>query len=73
MSNWISVDERLPEDGNYVLCWYEYRIIGGTHDGEIGVMYGIGDYFKGWTIESGNRRNIKVIAWQPLPAGPEEE
>ena len=73
MNNWISVEERLPENGNYVLCWYEYRIVGGTHDGEIGVMYGIGDYFKRWTIESGSRRDVKVIAWQPLPAGPEEE
>lgn len=21
---WISAKDRLPEDGKYVLCWYEY-------------------------------------------------
>lgn len=72
MNKWISVEDRLPDNDDYVLCWYEYRIIGGTHDGEKARRYGIGDYFKRWTIEDGGRRNVKVVAWQPLPAPPKE-
>ena len=73
MNKWISVEDRLPANGVYVLCWYEYRIIGGTHDGEKSRMYGIGDYFKRWTVEDSGRRDVKVLAWQPLPEPPKED
>lgn len=71
-NQWISVEDSLPDNDDYVLCWYEYRIIGGTHDGEKSRMYGIGYYFKRWTIEDGGRRDVRVVAWQPLPAPPKE-
>lgn len=71
-TRWIPVDERLPEDGDAVLCWYEY-----FHFGEYNQMYrtyGIGYYIKGmWGGDVSNGRNTKVLAWMPLPDGPEVE
>ena len=69
-NKWISVEDKLPDNEDYVLCWYEYRIVGGTHDGEKTGMYGIGYYFKGWTVASEGRRNVIVRAWQKLPIPP---
>ena len=69
---WVPVTERLPEDGDVVLCWYEY-----FRFGEYNLMYqtsGIGYYINGmWGGDVSNGRNIKVVAWMPLPAGPEVE
>ena len=70
MSEWISVEDKLPDNDDYVLCWYEYRIIGGTHDGERSGMYGIGYYYKSWAVESNGRSNVIVRAWQKLPSAP---
>ena len=28
---WIPCSEKLPENDDDVLCWYEYRIMQGTH------------------------------------------
>lgn len=70
MNEWISVEDKLPDNDDYVLCWYEYRIIGGTHDGERSGMYGVGYYYKRWTVESNGRSNVIVRAWQKLPSVP---
>jgi len=36
--------------------------------------YGIGYYINGmWGGDVSNGRNIKVLAWMPLPEGPEVE
>lgn len=67
---WIPCSERLPENDDDVLCWYEYRIMGGTHEGEMNQEYGIGyynKYYKHWGGEASSGRDCKVIAWQPLP------
>lgn len=67
---WILCSEKLPENDDNVLCWYEYRIMGGTHEGEMNQEYGIGyynKYYKSWGGEVSSGRDCKVIAWQPLP------
>lgn len=67
---WIPCSERLPENDDDVLCWYEYRIMQGTHEGEMNQEYGIGyynKYFKRWGGEVSCGRDCKVIAWKPLP------
>lgn len=69
-NGWIPCSERLPENEDEVLCWYEYRIMQGTCEGEMKQTYGIGYYFnhfKRWGGEVNCGRDCKVIAWQPLP------
>ena len=68
---WIPVTERLPEDGDVVLCWYEYFRFGEYN--RMYRTYGIGYYINGmWGGDVSNGRNIKVLAWMPLPEPPEE-
>lgn len=70
-TRWIPVTERLPEDGDVVLCWYEYFRFGEYN--RMYRTYGIGYYINGmWGGDASNVRNIKVLAWMPLPAPPEE-
>lgn len=67
---WIPCTERLPENDDDVLCWYEYRIMQGTHEGEMNQKFEIGyynKYFKRWGGEVSSGRDCKVIAWRPLP------
>ena len=67
---WIPCSERLPENEDYVLCWYEYKIMGGTHNGELNQTYGVGWFFKrnrSWLVDSSIGINAHVLAWMPLP------
>ena len=69
---WVPVTERLPEDGDVVLCWYEYFRFGEYN--RMDQTYGIGYYINGmWGGDVSNGQNIKVLAWRPLPDGPEVE
>ena len=75
-NGWIPCSERLPEDETDYLCCYEYTEIGGTHEGEKFKDYGVFYYdgykwIKCW--ETINKKNIQVVAWQPLPEPYEEE
>ena len=71
-TRWIPVTERLPEDGDVVLCWYEYFRFGEYN--RMYRTYGIGYYINGmWGGDVSSGRNTKVLAWMPLPEGPEEE
>ena len=68
---WIPVTERLPEDGDVVLCWYEYFRFGEYN--RMYRTYDIGYYINGmWGGHVSSGRNTKVLAWMPLPDGPEE-
>ena len=70
-TRWIPVTERLPEDGDVVLCWYEYFRFGEYN--RMYRTYGIGYYINGmWGGDVSNGRNTKVLAWMPLPEPPEE-
>ena len=69
---WISPDEKQPNDGEDVLVWFEYY-----RYGEYNCLYqthGIGTYFeslKSWLINGETGwRELRVIAWMPLPKPP---
>jgi hypothetical protein len=66
-SEWIPCSERLPDTDDKVLCWYEYY-----HWSREKVLpeYGIGCYLRetsAWFGEVANGKDVKVIAWMPLP------
>lgn len=69
---WISVKDRLPEDGKYVLCWYEYFRYGEYN--RMFKTYGIGYHYNGfWGGEVSNGTKAKVLAWRDLPDPPRME
>ena len=62
---WIPVSERLPDTDDEVLCWYEYY-----HWSQEKILpeYGIGQFFDDrWFGEVSVGKDIRVIAWMPLP------
>ena len=66
---WIPVSERLPDTDNEVLCWYEYY-----HWSQEKVLpeYGFGCYLRetsAWFGEVAVGKDVRVIAWMPLPRG----
>lgn len=70
--HWVLTDEKLPPNGQDVLCWYEY-----FRFGEYNRMYqtfGIGYQFNGnWGGEVVQGQKAKVLAWIPLPKPPKLE
>lgn len=67
--HWVLTDEKLPPDGQDVLCWYEYFRYGAFN--RMYQTYGIGFQFNGnWGGEVANGRSAKVLAWMPLPEPP---
>ena len=66
---WISCEERLPDDYTDVLVWFEYYRYGDYN--RLYQMHGIGSYmseYDSWMInhETGWRK-LRVFAWMPLP------
>lgn len=68
-TQWTPVSEGLPEDGEDVLCWYEYFRYGEYN--RMFQTFGIGyQYFGTWSGEVSIGRDAKVLAWMPLPEPP---
>nr|DAM92276.1 MAG TPA: Protein of unknown function (DUF551) [Caudoviricetes sp.] len=70
-TRWIPCSERLPKDGQDVLCWYQYFRYGNYN--RLWQTYGIGFQYNGnWGGEVSTGRDTKVLFWMPLPEPPEE-
>ena len=81
---WISVEERLPEDGRYLVCatsviggYFYRRILSFTHDLESIDQYDFeGEKRHGWywlDSEWGYCECRDVTHWMPLPEPPKED
>ena len=69
MVHWVLTDEKLPPDGQDVLCWYEYFRFGSYH--RMFQTYGIGYQYNGmWGGEVVQGQKARVLAWIPLPTAP---
>lgn len=70
--HWVLTDEKLPPEGQDVLCWYEYFRFGAFN--RMYQTFGIGYQFNGnWGGEVAQGQKAKVLAWMPLPKPPEEK
>ena len=70
-TRWIPCSERLPENGQDVLCWYQYFRYGNYN--RLWQTYGIGFQYNGnWGGEVSTGRDTKVLFWMPLPEPPKE-
>lgn len=71
-ARWIPCDEKLPENGEAVLCWYEYYRYGSYN--RMFKTHGIGFQFNGnWGGEVAQGKNAKPLFWMPLPDPPKVE
>ena len=57
---WIPCKERLPENGDDVLCC-------GAKGGIYIASYGGGGYAYGWWKRNANKHSCHPIAWCPMP------
>ena len=62
---WIPVEERLPDEYEKVLVWYEYYRFGAYNC--MYESYGIGYQYDGRWSGDVQGVNARSIAWQPLP------
>lgn len=70
--HWVLTDEKLPPEGQDVLCWYEYFRFGEYY--RMYQTFGIGYQFNGnWGGEVAQGQKAKVLAWMPLPRPPKME
>ena len=68
---WINCHDRLPEDGESVLVWFEHFRYGNPHCPVDSV--GIGFYVttsSRWYVNNTVYKGLQVFAWQPLPTRP---
>ena len=70
---WISVKDRLPEEGENVLIWYEYFRYGSYN--RMYTTYGIAYQYNGHWVGAGGwlGQKARVFAWMPLPEAPKGE
>ena len=68
---WISADDHLPEEGDFVLVWYEYFRYGDYN--RMWQTYGIGYQYKGFWSGDVQGERAKCLYWMPLPKPPKGE
>ena len=70
---WISVKDRLPENGEHVLIWYEYYRYGSYN--RMYTTYEIAYQYNGHWTGAGDSlgQKARVFAWMPLPDPPKGE
>lgn len=64
-SEWISCEDKLPEEGKWVLVWYEYFAYGDVN--KMVQDYGLSYLYDGFWSGDVQGTRAKCIAWQPLP------
>lgn len=67
MSEWVSVDDKLPVDGQLCLIIME---VGSNI--ERGKYKGDGDWLGNWFNMRGKNQTYKVSHWMPLPNTPKD-
>lgn len=67
---WISVEDRLPDNYEWFLCWYEYYRFGDYN--RMFQTYGLGYYVGNgrWGGDVSTGHKTKVLYWMPLPKKP---
>lgn len=69
---WNSVKDRLPEEGEHVLIWYEYFRYGSYN--RMYKTYEIAYQYDGfWSGVNPLGQKAHVFAWMPLPEPPKGE
>lgn len=69
-TNWIPVEERLPETDDDVLIYYQYKILQGVNVVGWKETQGVGYYYSpsnDWIFYGGFGLDRHAIAWMPLP------
>lgn len=71
MSEWISVEERLPDNYEYVLVWYTYFRYGDYQCdySTYAIAYYVHDY-DNWFAPDPLGYNPRIHYWMPLPEPP---
>ena len=66
---WIPCSERVPEEGVDVLVWFEYYRYGSYNRlyQTVGISYTYHGDWSGFVNGSSGWKQLRIIAWQPLP------
>lgn len=78
MSEWISVNDRLPEVSEFLASKLLYVEVKNNWSGVTNKRVTIGYYlracaYEGWIFENKDLDVIRVISWRDIPEPPKEE